>query len=72
MKSWIFRNGGYAFYGGLLAGCCAAAVFCKLAKMSFWRAADIASLGILLGQIIGRWGNFFNRESLENMQIFHG
>ena len=58
-----FRNGGYAFYGGLLAGCCAAAVFCKLAKMSFWRAADIASLGILLGQIIGRWGNFFNRES---------
>ena len=58
-----FRNGGYAFYGGLLAGCCAAAVFCKLAKMSFWRAADIASLGIPLGQIIGRWGNFFNRES---------
>ena len=58
-----FRNGGYAFYGGQLAGCCAAAVFCKLAKMSFWRAADIASLGILLGQIIGRWGNFFNRES---------
>ena len=58
-----FRNGGYAFYGGLLAGCCAAAVFCRLAKMSFWRAADIASLGILLGQIIGRWGNFFNRES---------
>lgn len=58
-----FRNGGYAFYGGLLAGCCAAAVFCRLAKMSFWRSADIASLGILLGQIIGRWGNFFNRES---------
>lgn len=58
-----FRNGGYAFYGGLLVGCCAAAVFCRLAKMSFWRAADIASLGILLGQIIGRWGNFFNRES---------
>ena len=55
--------GSRLFYGGLLAGCCAAAVFCKLAKMSFWRAADIASLGILLGQIIGRWGNFFNRES---------
>ena len=65
-----FRNGGYAFYGGLLAGCCAAAVFCKLAKMSFWRAADIASLGILLGQIIGRWGNFFNRESFEEYADF--
>ena len=67
-----FRNGGYAFYGGLLAGCCAAAVFCKLAKMSFWRAADIASMGILLGQIIGRWGNFFNRESFGEYADFPG
>lgn len=31
--------------------------------MSFWQSADIACLGILLGQAIGRWGNFFNRES---------
>ena len=58
-----FRNGGYAFYGGLLAGFLAAAVFCRIAKMNFWQVADTASLGILLGQVIGRWGNFFNRES---------
>lgn len=58
-----FRNGGYAFYGGLLLGFLTAAVFCRIAKMSFWQCADSASLGILLGQIIGRWGNFFNRES---------
>lgn len=58
-----FRNGGYAFYGGLLAGFLAAAVFCRIAKMNFWKMADTVSLGILLGQIIGRWGNFFNRES---------
>ena len=57
------RNGGYAFYGGLLAGVLAAAVFCRITKMPFWRMADTASLGILLGQVIGRWGNFFNRES---------
>lgn len=57
------RNGGYAFYGGLLAGVLAAALFCRITKMSFWRMADTASLGILLGQVIGRWGNFFNRES---------
>ena len=58
-----FRNGGYTFYGGLLAGFLAAAVFCRIAKMNFWKMADTVSLGILLGQIIGRWGNFFNRES---------
>ena len=58
-----FRNGGYAFYGGLLTGVLAAAIFCRIAKMNFWRMADSVSLGILLGQIIGRWGNFFNRES---------
>ena len=57
------RNGGYAFYGGLLAGILAAAIFCRIMKMSFWQVADTASLGILLGQIVGRWGNFFNRES---------
>ena len=58
-----FRNGGYALYGGLLFGFLAAAVFCRITKMSFWQSADIACPGILLGQAIGRWGNFFNRES---------
>ena len=58
-----FRNGGYALYGGLLFGFLAAAVFCRITKTSFWQSADIACPGILLGQAIGRWGNFFNRES---------
>ena len=57
------RNGGYAFYGGLLGGVLAAALFCRLAKLSFWQMADTVSLGVLLGQVVGRWGNFFNRES---------
>lgn len=58
-----FRNGGYAFYGGLAAGILAAAIFCRIVKISFWKMADTVIPGILLGQIIGRWGNFFNRES---------
>ena len=57
------RNGGSAFYGGLFAGTVAAAIFCKITKLPFMEMADTAAPGILLGQIIGRWGNFFNRES---------
>ncbi len=58
-----FRNGGYAFYGGLAAGILAAAIFCRIVKMAFWEMADTVIPGLLLGQVIGRWGNFFNRES---------
>lgn len=57
------RGGGMALYGGILGGALAAALFCRIKKLSFWKMADIASMGILIGQIIGRWGNFFNRES---------
>lgn len=57
------RNGGSAFYGGLFTGILAAAIFCKLAKLPFMEMADMVVPGILLGQVIGRWGNFFNRES---------
>ena len=57
------RNGGYAFYGGLLGGVLAATLFCRLAKLPFWQMADTVSLGLLLGQVVGRWGNFFNREA---------
>ena len=57
------RNGGLAFYGGLLGGMIGAAIFCAIRKASFARMADTASMGIVIGQIIGRWGDFFNRES---------
>ena len=57
------RNGGLAFYGGLLGGVIGAAIFCAIRKTSFARMADTASMGIVIGQIIGRWGDFFNRES---------
>lgn len=60
---WNIRNGGYAFYGASLAGVLAAAVFCKVTKSPFWQMADTVSVGLLLGQTVGRFGNFFNRES---------
>ena len=54
------RNGGLAIYGGLIAGFIAA---CIVKKMSLLRVADTAILGTVIGQILGRWGNFFNREA---------
>lgn len=63
MKVFDTRNGGMVFYGGLLGGALAAAVFCRVKKAVFMEMADVAVKGLLIGQIIGRWGNFFNRES---------
>ena len=60
MGIFDLRNGGYVFYGGLLFGILAAVIFCKVVKAPFWEMADNLCLGVLLGQVIGRWGNFFN------------
>ena len=57
------RSGGMLFYGGLLGGVLSGAVYCRLRKKPFWKMADLACMGILIGQIIGKWGSFFNRES---------
>lgn len=57
------RSGGMGIFGGLLGGALAAALFCRIKKLSFWAMADSASIGLLIGQSVGRWGSFFNRES---------
>ena len=57
------RNGGLAIYGGVLAGILTAVIYTKIKKLNFWQIADTTILGLLLGQIIGRWGNFVNREA---------
>lgn len=57
------RNGGLAIYGGVIAGVIVGYVFCKKKKLKFSLVADTAVMGILIGQILGRWGNFFNREA---------
>ena len=57
------RNGGLAIYGGVIAAVITTYVYTRIKKMSFPLMADTAVLGLILGQIIGRWGNFFNREA---------
>lgn len=57
------REGGLAIYGAVIVAVITVAVFCKVKKLSFGVLADTAVPGLILGQIIGRWGNFFNREA---------
>ena len=57
------REGGLAIYGGVIAGVITCIVYTKIKKISFFKVADSAVLGLIIGQIIGRWGNFFNREA---------
>ena len=56
-------NGGLAIYGGIIGGLAAAYIVCRVRKMNFWNLLDIASMSLLIGQGIGRWGNFANQEA---------
>ena len=56
-------EGGLAIYGGVIAGFLTTVLFCRRRKLSFPAMLDLLSFGILIGQILGRWGNFFNREA---------
>lgn len=59
----MIRNGGLAIYGGVLAGIVTLLIFSRVRKQSSLLMADTAVMGLLIGQILGRWGNFFNREA---------
>lgn len=59
-KIW---NGGLAIYGGLIGGIIAAAITCKVDKMDFLKLLDLAGMSFLIGQGIGRWGNYANQEA---------
>lgn len=63
LKIFALREGGLAIYGGIIAGIITVIVYTKIKKLNFWIVADTAAPSLLLGQIIGRWGNFFNREA---------
>lgn len=56
------RNGGLAIYGGLAAGALAIVVVCRIKKISVLKVFDLAAVVVPLGQMAGRWGNFFNQE----------
>ena len=56
-------NGGLAIYGGVIGAILGILVYCKAKKLSVFALLDLVSLGFLIGQSVGRWGNFFNREA---------
>ena len=56
-------QGGIAIYGGVLGAVVGMLVFCKIKKISLGATLDLVLMGFLIGQAIGRWGNFFNREA---------
>ncbi len=56
-------HGGIAIHGAILGGLIAALLFARLNKISFWQLADLVAPSLILGQAIGRWGNFFNSEA---------
>ncbi len=71
LKIFALREGGLAIYGAIIAAMITAIIFCRKRNCNFNLFADTAVLGLLTGQIIGRWGNFFNREAFgQNTNCF--
>ena len=63
MRMINIREGGLAIHGGLIAAVLGGYIFTKIKKLSFWETADIVAPSIIIGQAIGRWGNFVNGEA---------
>lgn len=62
-KAFAIWEGGIAIHGAIIGGTIAAIIFCSRHKISTWVMADIFMPAVILGQAIGRWGNFFNSEA---------
>ncbi len=60
IKVW---EGGLAIYGGIIAGIIGLVVYSRVKKFPLGAVLDVSSFGVLIGQAVGRWGNFFNREA---------
>jgi phosphatidylglycerol:prolipoprotein diacylglycerol transferase len=56
-------KGGIAIHGAIIGGTIAALIFARLNRVSFWQLVDLVAPSLILGQAIGRWGNFFNSEA---------
>ena len=63
LEIFNLREGGLAIYGAVIMSLIVLAVFVKVKKISPWQLADFGVCGLILGQAIGRWGNFFNCEA---------
>ncbi len=56
-------DGGLAIYGGIIGAVITCLIFCAVRHHKFGAVADVCSYGLLIGQLIGRWGNFVNQEA---------
>ena len=63
IKVLYIWEGGIAIYGSVIGAIVGIVVFCKVKKLRIATVLDLVSLGFLIGQAMGRWGNFFNREA---------
>lgn len=63
LQIFNLRQGGLAIYGGVIAAVVTLIIYSRLKKQKFWLMADTGCIGLITGQAIGRWGNFFNREA---------
>ncbi|MCQ2911445.1 MAG: prolipoprotein diacylglyceryl transferase [Clostridia bacterium] len=63
LEIFALRNGGIAIYGGVIGAIITTIVYCKIKKINFFYLADLFAPFLALGQCMGRWGNFFNREA---------
>lgn len=63
MDIFNVRQGGLAIHGGLIGAVVTAIIYCKVKRVEFWKLADVMAPGIILGQAIGRWGNYINQEA---------
>ena len=63
IRALYIWEGGIAIYGAVIGGVIATLIFSRWKKISFWKLADLVAPGLVLGQAIGRWGNFFNQEA---------
>jgi len=62
-KVFAIWEGGIAIHGAIIGGAIATTIFCKRQQLSAWLMSDIVMPAVILGQAIGRWGNFFNSEA---------
>ena len=63
IRIFYIWEGGLAIYGGIIGGILAAFVVCKIEKLNFYNLLDMAGMSLLIGQGIGRWGNYANQEA---------
>ena len=62
-KIFALRDGGLAIYGGIIAGIIVGIIWCRAKRIRVFAVADLTAFGLLIGQSVGRWGNFINREA---------